>query len=741
MSVQVLQGDCIQVMRALKDNSVDSIVTDPPYNLSSSAKRDTDCLRRIISEVQLPDHEQGNPELLKGGSLASPLPSCTHLGGIDGTVRVDSRVSVPECAVHFQNAAIIKHEVCTCDVTPEFPPDAHLPSVSDTLDVEDLGDFILKLADVADAPFCHGTCSCFSEPSPGFIRMTVVIPRLPGGDGLRTGLGIPGGNPDVRAGDYPESESQGASQVLAGAGAVGTAVLTLDLSRGSGEIRAASGAGQGNPLFALVPAPFIRAFPGASELPSELKPGRIGIIGNAADGTFSLYIPWHRINVSTNSRGFMGKTWDGWESPAAFQRWCAAWAAECFRVLKPGGYLLAFGGTRTYHRLACAIEDAGFDIRDSLHWIYATGMPKGLNISKAIDKAAGAKREVTGISPFASRKPNGTWTGEVYGDEPGHRQGPTVTAPVTEAAKQWEGWNTSLKPAHEPVVCAQKPFPGTVAANVLEWGTGGINVDGCRVHGGPSTGGSISGSTALGQGSGWNKHDNRTTEIDRSMAAGRWPPNLLLTHSAECEPAGTTIVRGDSRQGGTGRRPGGFGNVGADAGDAEPNGPLYGNAIMQVWDCVPGCPVVEMDEQSGIKENGSGKVKKSGKRALRDNPVYGVPNQTRNAPDDYGDTGGASRFFPVFRYQAKAPQKERVKVDGISHPTCKPLGLMRWLVRLVTPPGGTCLDLFAGSGTTGEACLDEGFNCILIEREPDYIKLIRERLGRREPTLWDSLWE
>lgn len=461
--------------------------------------------------------------------------------------------------------------------------------------------------------------------------------------------------------------------------------------------------------------------------PYDLTSGKKGGTGEAS---LNLNSPagWSRISTG----GFMGKEWDS--TGVAFDP--VTWA-EVLRILKPGGHLLAFGATRTYHRMACAIEDAGFEIRDSIHWVTGSGFPKSLDISRVIDKRAGAEREVIGY-----RKPEGSaiagnaepdqtgshiWTGKLRS-----------SVALTDAGKQWNGWGTALKPAHEPIVVARKPLTGTVAANVLEWGTGGINVDGCRVHGGPSTGGSISGSTALGQGSGWNKHDNRTTEIDRSMAAGRWPPNLLLTHSAECVPAGTTVVRGDNRQGGTGRRPGGFGNVGADAGDAEPNGPLYGNAVMQVWDCVPSCPVVEMDEQSGTKTSGKSK---------RRHEAYSGESDTGflrgfSSPDNqYDDTGGASRFFPVFKYQAKAPAKERVKVDGISHPTCKPLGLMRWLVRLVTPPGGICLDLFAGSGTTGEACLDEGFNCILIEREPDYIKLIKERLGRREPTLWDSLWE
>lgn len=220
--------------------------------------------------------------------------------------------------------------------------------------------------------------------------------------------------------------------------------------------------------------------------------------------------------------GFMGKKWDQQGIANSVEMW-----REVLRVLKPGGHLLAFGGTRTYHRMTCAIEDAGFEIRDTLCWLYGSGFPKSLNISKAIDAAAGAEREVTGVDPnFRSR----VHSEAVYSG--GQSRPQHLTAPSTDLAKQWSGWGTALKPAHEPIIMARKPFEGTVAANVTKWGTGGINVDGSRIHNGPSEGGSISGATALGQGSGWNKHNNRTTEIDRSMAEGRWPANVILNEEA-----------------------------------------------------------------------------------------------------------------------------------------------------------------------------------------------------------------
>lgn len=392
---------------------------------------------------------------------------------------------------------------------------------------------------------------------------------------------------------------------------------------------------------------------------------------------------------------FMGRDWDSFRPSGArirqpseragqpFQQWCEIWAGECLRVLKPGGHLVAFGGTRTYHRLASGIEDAGFEIRDSLHWIYGSGFPKSLDISKAIDKAAGAEREVirTRDDGWSSGSGDGVLNmhgRDVTNGSAAKSRAVPITAPATEDAARWDGWGTALKPAHEPIVLARKPLTGTVAANVLEYGTGALNIDGCR------------GSSGKGLGAGI-----------QNEPEGRWPPNVLLTHSADC----------------------------ADQ-------------------CTPGCPVAGLDAQSGISKSTGGKGAAASQRTALCGEVYGDYSHStlgRNA-GGLGDSGGASRFFPQlnwsaeydlpFLYQAKASARERPKA-GIAHPTVKPLALMRWLVRLVMPADGIVLDLFAGTGTTGEACLDEGFRCVLIEKEPEYISLIRKRLDSREPTLWD----
>ena len=348
--------------------------------------------------------------------------------------------------------------------------------------------------------------------------------------------------------------------------------------------------------------------------------------------------------------GFMGKRWDATGIAYDADLW-----AEALRVLKPGGHLLAFGGTRTWHRLAVAVEDAGFEVRDSIAWLYGSGFPKSLDVSKAIDKAAGAERDRV---PYIGRG-IASGSGNYGGGGTVHAGSKVGPAPATPDAARWSGWGTALKPAFEPVVVARKPLTGTVAANVLEHGVGGLNIDGCRIEGGQRPLIRNAGNVDP-RGEGFHGKFGSTSE--GTTTAGRWPANVVLDE---------------------------------DQADA-------------------------LDKQSGTVASGGGANGKMG-------GVFGngKPNPNR-ANSLYNDSGGASRFF----YVAKAPARERPKVDGIAHPTVKPLTLMRWLCRLVTPPGGTVLEPFAGSGTTIEAALMEGFHVIAIEREDDYLPLIAARLER-----------
>lgn len=375
--------------------------------------------------------------------------------------------------------------------------------------------------------------------------------------------------------------------------------------------------------------------------------------------------------------GFMGRQWD--RSGIAFDP--EVWA-QALRVLKPGGHLLAFGGTRTWHRVAVAVEDAGFEIRDSIAWLYGSGFPKSMDVSKAIDKAAGAEREVIGTAKRSQNRSEGwdrPWMREQMDALGGNGMAEhAITAPATEAAKAWEGWGTALKPAHEPVVVARKPFQGTVAANVLAHGTGAINIDATRI---PTEDNLNGGGATTSVSEGWDRpfrHDAESIErlkwetakkVEKAEALGRWPANVLLDES-----------------------------------QAE-----------------------VLDEQAGILTSGLMKAR-TARAPRKGGTIYGADQRNITAGDTYADSGGASRFF----YVAKAPAHERPEIDGVQHATVKPLTLMRYLVKLVTPPGGTVLEPFAGSGTTLEAAILEGFSCIGIELDEDgtHIPLIMQRLGK-----------
>jgi DNA modification methylase len=343
------------------------------------------------------------------------------------------------------------------------------------------------------------------------------------------------------------------------------------------------------------------------------------------------------------SKGFMGKQWDGGDIAFRPELW-----AEVLRVLKPGAHLLAFSGTRTYHRMACAIEDAGFEIRDQIGWAYGSGFPKSHDVSKGIDRAAGAEREIIGKNPTYRKDQT---------DAPSFtlQRNPHLTAPATEVAVQWQGWGTALKPAWEPIVLARKPLSeSSIAANVLKHGTGGINVDGCRI----ATNELKSGTHRRGKDNVFEGGLEGSFHYDGSK--GRWPANLIHDGSEE-------VVRGF---------PDSDGQQGALRG-TEPSG---------TFSMVTAGPL------------------------------------TRHPFEVRGDSGSAARFF----YTAKADSDDRL---GSKHPTVKPVDLIRYLVRLVTPPNGTILDPFAGTGTTGEASFYEGFQAVLIEREEEYQADIVRRMG------------
>jgi len=343
--------------------------------------------------------------------------------------------------------------------------------------------------------------------------------------------------------------------------------------------------------------------------------------------------------------GFMGKEWDSLPpGQEVFE--------QCLRVLKPGGHLLCFGGTRTYHRMAVAVEDAGFEIREQLQWVYSEGFPKSHNIGAAVDKIQGNERAVAGYDQSGSKRNSmsGNFTGGNY--------------KITQGHSEWEGWHTALKPSHEPIVMARKPIEKglSIAQNCLKWGVGAINVDGCRVGTDENlNGGAYSGNTKKLQNKIYGQY-NKCNPEDYKQPSGRFPANLI--HDGSPEVVGLFPFR--SSGGGNGNRRG--------------HGPSYG-----------------------------------------DN-TYGNYNPKKTTNGIPPDSGSAARFF----YSPKAKKKERLTFNN--HPTVKPVSLMQYLVRLITPAGGTCLDPFAGSGTTALACMKEGRSYILIDADSQSLDIARRRL-------------
>lgn len=432
--------------------------------------------------------------------------------------------------------------------------------------------------------------------------------------------------------------------------------------------------------------------------------------------------------------GFMGKGWDS--SGIAYD--VAVWR-ECFRVLKPGGYMLAFGGTRTWHRIAVAIEDAGFEIRDSIAWMYGSGFPKSMNVSKAIDATlmhGGSNsrriREANASRPGEGRIGAALPQNGILGAPAEARV--TNDEPATDEGREWNGWGTALKPAFEPIIVARKPLAGTVAANVLAYGTGAINIDACRVPTGDAlAGGRGSGSVKAAHG-GWNRpfmdDPDATAEAAsrardaqaKGEAMGRFPSNVLLDESQAAELDG---------QSGTSKS-----RIGKPRGAAAGTG----------WGMT--ATGTECDDEGGasrffkiIKEEPCATVPENATTltATTATSATPAPDGTVSAAPPADASGGTS--FPPFRYEAKAPGSERPTVDGVAHATVKPLDLMRWLVRLVTRRGGHVLDLFAGSGTTGEAALLEGMECTLIELEADHLPLILARVRKPlQPSMFGD-WE
>lgn len=465
------------------------------------------------------------------------------------------------------------------------------------------------------------------------------------------------------------------------------------------------------------------------------------------------------------------------ERSRRMQLWHYDWAVEAHRVLKPGGFLLAFGGTRTYHRLVCALEDAGFDIRDSIAWLYASGFPKSRNAAAAVDQHLGVQGSYDGVKPghedFVERTDAHSAGGRSDGWDRPWRDDEELVArshqryvPGSDDAATWGGWGTALKPSMEPIAVARKPLVGTIGRNLVEHGTGAINIDGCRVdyvdevdQASATPQGRITtkGSGATGATPDAGRELERIEYGLHDNSRGRWPSNVVLSHAPDCVQTGSVseVVGGGTA-----------GSSGFVDGYERGSGFVGREVASSVWECVSGCPVALLDAQAGELRSGVPGTMRLGENS---GTALGAESRPPGTPmTGYGDSGGASRFFPVFEwdheldipfcYQGKASRSERnAGLDNFEvrpllwssgeqnpgsfqspgteraarnpHPTVKPVDLMRWLVRLVTPSGAVVLDPFAGSGTTGVAAAIEGVRFIGIEREADFVEIARARIA------------
>jgi site-specific DNA-methyltransferase (adenine-specific) len=354
--------------------------------------------------------------------------------------------------------------------------------------------------------------------------------------------------------------------------------------------------------------------------------------------------------------GFMGKAWDAWTPGPDMWR-------ELYRVLKPGAHALIFAGSRTQDLMSLALRLAGFEIRDTLQWLYGSGFPKSHNIDKAIDKALGAEREVIGsvIKYHCNKGDTVAWKGKVsQGRDPNSMD---ITAPTTDAARAWEGWGTALKPAYEPIILARKPLAGTVVQNTLEHGCGGLYIGGCRV------------AWSEGEGAGYTRPPSDTPRVamDNPLgagdtrtgdAAGRWPANVLLDEGA------------------------------AEVLDAQ----------------APGASRFFYTAKAS--------------RAEREAGLDG--HETKTGAEL---TGRAEGSVGLSAYAGTRGAQPRAN----THPTVKPIELMRYLVRLITPPGASVIDPFMGSGSTGCAAVLEGARFVGIEREAEYMNIARARIAHHTP--------
>jgi len=677
--IRIYHGDAREVLAEL-DIQATACVTDPPYGLSdNSPERVLNGLLRVLFDVVLPDLDELDAARLKDRLLSAVPVQSALLGRSEVRSIIESGVGVPEGTINLNgNFLVGDEEIEASDVATRFGRSESF--LSHEVDAEGghfLGNYILDFRDTIKFARRNGFSGFRPELFLGGFSMPVVPvfePRFPSLLGSLA-LGLTTFRRDiVSAINDALGISKRAPFVMAGSGAVNSFMLRFDLRGESLELLPTRRARKSNPLLPLLAAPkLVRAGSATGGLPSVFEPIRVRLVHVTADGTSPLYFhlwmhkSWaEKLPDKSPSSGFMNKAWDANVPSAGLWR-------EVKSSLLPGAPLLSFAGSRTAHQMTTNIENAGFDIRDRIAWLQGEGFPKSHDISKAVDDAKGAEREVVG------KGRSGHNAGLQDLGESGITGGEyDKTAPATDEPETWDGYGTALAPSHEPITLAMKPKDGTFAENALEHGVAGLNIDAARIATDEDTS-RKSGvrEDDLKEEVGGLYSDGRGGMETGGHEQGRWPANVVLDEAA------AELV----------------------------------------------------DEQSGVRDvpgTYEGHVEgKHGTCYSPDSRKYG----DGVVHHGYGDTGGASRFFYTAKASKSDRNAGLPPGEENDHPTVKPTDLIGWLLRLVEmPERNLILDPFAGSGTTPYVCQQMGLPCVAIDQDEESCELAAKRLS--EPSLF-----
>jgi DNA modification methylase len=728
----VIHGKCLEVLKKFPDNSVDSIVTDVPYGLGDKDPSIEDIIAYLQGAPSLGPLKKGRQHCANSVVRVPVVPQTDHPETHPSQDSITFRVVLTEFpavsfgVVQFDNELTREQEVYNVSTILDLYD--MLVRKGDAYSDQGFNDCQLCLRERQSFPGCIEACSCFTQLGPATFSVLVRLPYNPFGEPKRSA--------DVMA--DPTTEIK--------------AVLTLDVGRRTGELSPADPTDTGDSGLLISTPEDVGASSGAGGLLSILQVLLTGKIHLPTDRalSFNVAVPialvdrFHSPRVA--QKDFMGKDW---EIPSV-----PVWK-ECFRVLKPGGFLLSFAGTRTSDIISMGLRAAGFENRDTidaeqgppvLRWVRAQGMPKSTDISKELDKKAGVEREVLGPLVYADGT-EGHWSANDKYAQDRHTKGlhgkkKVATAPSTPEAQEWEGWGTALKPYWEPILVFRKPIEEkTLVGQVLATGTGGLNIKASRVKHSSKKDfekhkAGVDAVKARGgvRGGSW-KNTSDLSGANEVTVDGRYPPNVLFVHSDLCRKVGTTMVPAPViNRFEDGAKP--FGNGAGHPYTSTQTGDENGEEEIGVWECHPSCPVGRLNRQRAPT------VSRPDNRAggKMDTRTGGTNWRFRRKPSNLSDSGGVSRYFANFPWEPEegffyVPKPSLAeKSSGLEegeendHSTVKPIKLMAYLVRMATRPGGIVLDPYCGSGSTGVAAIGEGMSFIGIEKEESSVRTALSRL-------------